>query len=72
MFETVLNSLFDTSGWNMARKYVVRRRWFFTLVAVALLAIVWTVATKVWWVGDGYCFGTLAECMPEYFGEVGK
>lgn len=63
----MLDLLFDTTKWNMERKYVVRRRVFFTIVAVALLAIIWSVATQIWWVGDHYCFGDLGECFPEYF-----
>lgn len=65
----MLDMIFTTENWKMERKYVVRRRVFFTILAVAFLALAWTIGTQIWWVGDGYCFGSLDKCFPDYFGK---
>jgi hypothetical protein len=31
------------------------------LSILALIALVW-ISSRLWWVGDGYCIGTLSEC----------
>ncbi len=59
--------------WNMERKYIIRRRW---AVVIALLILVmalmafYYVSTHIYWVdwNEGYCFGSIEECFPEYFG----
>jgi hypothetical protein len=63
MFEIVLDTLFDTANWKTERHYVIRRRVFFSLVAVALLVVMFYVSGKFWWTGNGYCFGDGFECM---------
>jgi hypothetical protein len=64
MFDKVLEAvfMFDTSKWKQERKYVVRRNVFFSMVLAITLFAVWQVATNLWWVGDGYCWGDLIEC----------
>lgn len=62
MFELVLSELFDTSKWNMERKYVVRRRWFFTAIVALVLFIMFQVIGNLWWTSDGYCWGDMFEC----------
>lgn len=32
------------------------------LVALAIAGIYY-LATHIWWAGDGWCFGTVAECL---------
>ena len=68
MFDKVLEAvfMFDTSKWKQERKYVVRRNVVFGLIAIIALAVIWTVAKNLWWVGDGYCWGDMIECQ---FGE---
>lgn len=53
----------DTSRWNNAPKYRVRRAVVFTLIAVATVFAIWQVATNLWWVGTGYCWGDYFECV---------
>jgi hypothetical protein len=53
----------DTSKWNKAPKYRRRRAVVFTLLAVFTLTIIWQVAANLWWVGNGYCWGDITECM---------
>lgn len=55
----------DTSKWNMAPKYRRRRAVVFTLIAVFTMTLIWQVATNLWWVGDGYCWGNVTECIVE-------
>ena len=60
--------------WKMERKYIIRRRVAFAIalpLAVLLLAGFYYVATHIWWVdwNEGYCFGSLEQCFPEYFGK---
>ena len=37
-----------------------RVRAVFILVAIVAT---WQVSMNLWWVGDGYCWGTMTECM---------
>ena len=64
MFDKVLEALLiaDTSNWKKERKYVVRRNVVFSIITIAILAVIWQVATNLWWVGDGYCWGDVIEC----------
>lgn len=64
MFDKVLEALLiaDTSNWKKERKYVVRRDVVFSIITIAILAVIWQVATNLWWVGDGYCWGDVIEC----------
>lgn len=64
MFDKVLEALLiaDTSNWKKERKYVVRRDVVFSIITIAFLAVAWQVATNLWWVGDGYCWGDMIEC----------
>lgn len=68
MFEVILNELFDTSRWNMERKYVIRRRWFFGAIVGLLLAGIWLVVGNVWWTSNGYCWGDMMECLAPEMG----
>ena len=65
----MLDMIFDTENWKMERKYVIRRRVFFTIVVVAVVAVAWSVAGNLWWTETGYCWGSLDKCLPEYFGK---
>jgi len=29
---------------------------------LAVLAVLYIIATQIWWTGGGYCFGTIEEC----------
>jgi len=32
-------------------------------VAILLAALaIWQISGHLWWVGDGYCWGTMTEC----------
>ena len=64
----MLDIMFNTENWKMERKYVIRRRVFFTLVAIAVVAVAWFIAGNVWWTENGYCIGSLEECFPREFG----
>lgn len=57
-----MDYLFDTSKWNMERKYVIRRRVFFTLVSLAGLYLMFQVVGNLWWTSEGYCWGDMFEC----------
>ena len=63
------NFFIDTTNWNMERKYVIRRRVAFTILAAVVLGLVWAVATNVWWTEQGYCFGSMEKCFPGMFGK---
>ena len=56
----------DTSKWNMAPKYRRRRAVVFTIAVVLIVAGISQVVGNLWWVGDGYCWGDMTECL---FGE---
>jgi len=32
------------------------------VLGLALAALVYVISTKVWWVGDHYCFGSIEKC----------
>ena len=35
--------------------------------AFALTALLVWISANVWWTGEGYCFGSMAECYAETF-----
>ena len=35
----------------------------FVVVSLALLWGVYEIIGHLWWVGDGYCWGSMVECM---------
>lgn len=41
------------------------------VLGLALAALVYVISTKVWWVGDHYCFGSAEKCL-KIEGEVKK
>ncbi len=42
---------------------VYRRRWAYLLAGIATAAGIIYLSGRIWWVGSGYCFGSMAECM---------
>ena len=49
---------------------IYRRRWAYLIGGLALFAAIVYLSGRIWWVGDGYCFGDMVSC---YFpGEVNK
>jgi hypothetical protein len=36
------------------------------VLILAAIVAVWHIASNLWWVGDGYCWGDMIEC---YWGE---
>lgn len=34
------------------------------VLGVALAVLIYLIATRVWWVGDGWCFGVMEKCLP--------
>ena len=43
-------------------------RVFATLLVIAIAVAVWViyqVTGHLWWVGDGYCWGEMFECMED-------
>ena len=55
---------------NAARRIlsspVYRRRWAYLIGSIALFAAIVYLSGRIWWVGDGYCFGDMISC---YFPE---
>ena len=55
---------------NAARRIlsspVYRRRWAYLIGSIALFAAIVYLSGRIWWVGDGYCFGDMMSC---YFPE---
>ncbi len=41
------------------------------VLGILLAVAIYLVSTKVWWVGDGYCFGSIDKCL-KIEGEVKK
>ena len=59
---------------NAARRIlsspIYRRRWAYLIGSIALFAAIVYLSGRIWWVGDGYCFGDMISC---YFpAEVNK
>jgi len=52
----------DTSKWNQAPKYRVRRAIVFTALALAVGFITYQVGTNLYWTSAGYCWGDYLEC----------
>ena len=50
----------DTGDQMKLTKRGKRVRAVFILVAIVAI---WQVVGHLWWVGDGYCWGDMAECM---------
>lgn len=55
---------------NAARRIlsspIYRRRWAYLIGSIALFAAIVYLSGRIWWVGDGYCFGDMVSC---YFPE---
>ena len=55
---------------NAARRIlsspIYRRRWAYLIGSIALFAAIVYLSGRIWWVGDGYCFGDMISC---YFPE---
>ena len=55
---------------NAARRIlsspVYRRRWAYLIGSIALFAAIVYLSGRIWWIGDGYCFGDMISC---YFPE---
>ena len=45
---------------------IYRRRWAYLIGGLALFAAIVYLSGRIWWVGDGYCFGDMVSC---YFPE---
>lgn len=52
----------DTSKWNKATKYRVRRAVVFGLLGALVLTGIYLVATNLYWTSSGYCWGDYFEC----------
>lgn len=46
-------------------KLTKRQRQFRALLILAAAVAVFYVVGHLWWVGDGYCWGTMTECLLE-------
>lgn len=51
----------QTGDWNM--KLTKRGRVVVGVLIALAVAGVYYIATHVWWVGDGWCFDSLPNCM---------
>lgn len=58
-----MDNIFDTTKWNMERKYVIRRRVVGAIAFAALVVTIGFVSTQVWWTDGGYCIGDMFECI---------
>ena len=50
---------------NSANYYRIQgavRLVFWAVVVGSAVSAIYLVATNVWWVGDGYCFGDMLKC----------
>ena len=34
------------------------------VLVIALGVVIYLVATRLWWVGDGFCFDVMEKCLP--------
>jgi hypothetical protein len=34
------------------------------VLVIALGIVIYLVATRLWWVGDGFCFDVMEKCLP--------
>jgi hypothetical protein len=49
---------------KMQRKYVRRRRTAaFIFIGIPALVAAYYVVNHLWWVGNGYCWGTMEKCV---------
>ena len=60
MLETIFG--IDTSKWNKASKYRIRRAVVFTALAVAFIYVSYQIGANLWWTAEGYCWGDYFEC----------
>lgn len=42
---------------------IYRRRWGYLLAGLAIAAGIIYLSGRIWWVGSGYCIGSMVECM---------
>lgn len=42
---------------------IYRRRWAYLLAGLAIAAGIIYLSGRIWWVGSGYCIGSMVECM---------
>ena len=47
---------------KMERKYVMRRRVVFGVLAIAGLVILYLIVNHIWWTGSGICWGDVLQC----------
>lgn len=61
----MLSYLFDidTTKWNKAPKYRVRRAVVFTALAVAFIYVSYQIGANLYWTSSGYCWGDYFECV---------
>jgi len=61
----MLNYFFgvDTSKWNMATKYRIRRGVVFGLLGAVVIVGIGLVGGNLWWTAEGYCWGDYLACV---------